>query len=457
MRRKLLLTKLSKEAKHGNEYISLSSIINYRVTYKKAPISVLSALTFKNAQNTFRDIKGIDDILECLLLQTCNRVEIYAVVSRKDGFDKDDKIGRYWQQKTKCNSKDFYRLLEKASGLTALMHLMRLSAGLESMIIGEDQILGQIERAFEEGKRYGTVGPILQQVFEQVIKTGRKIRLKTMINKGAISIGNIAVNRIEDSIGDLTTKKIIIIGAGENGALVGKALANRRSSSIFIANRTYNRAIQLAKVFGGKAVRFSELKKHLITVDAVIVTTAAPHYILTHGLISEIMGARNGKALPIIDLSNPRNVEEIVADLPNVELLNLDNLRGIAYKKLRMRKKECKKADKIIIDELSKIVNKQKLNSTELLISTLWKKVERVRSREAEKAVNLLRKLHGNNRFQNEIHDRNVEIIENLSHTLVKRLFSDPTFNLRRASIDNDFDILSIAQKLFNINVLDTE
>ncbi len=432
----------------------LERIINIRTTHKKASISALEGLSFSDQEAVLKDIRSLDHVLECLLLQTCNRVEIYALVSSEDEDSWKPEITRYWQQKIGIELSDFRPLIEISTGSNAVLHLLRLSSGLESMIVGEDQILGQIENAFEEAKKCGAISSVLQKIFERAIRTGKIIRSKTKINKGAVSIGSVAVNLLDECVHNLTGKKLMIIGAGETGTLVRKALAARKLNTTIVANRTYERAVKLANSFGGEAIHFDNLKRSLTSVDAVIVATSAPHYVLTHSLVAEVMKHRGENKLLIVDLAQPRNVEESVSHLPNVDLRNIDHLRGIADINLRRRLREAEKAEMMIEDELQQIMFILKKDKVEPIISAIYSKVEEIRQKEVGKALKMMKGINNSHGHSQEERCRRYEkIAEDLSYVLIERLLSNPITNLRRAAMDDDFEIVSIAKKLFNIKI----
>lgn len=421
----------------------MEGIVNLRFTHKKAPITVLETLTFKEPRRMLKEMRALGYVKECVLLQTCNRVEIYAVVSGPDLVKAESEIAEYWRQRTGVDKEEFYYPLEKSSDSEALFHLLRLTSGLESMIVGEDQILGQVQEAFDEAKECGTIGPILETSFEKAIKTGRRVRLRTRINKGAVSIGSAAVDLLEEALGGLKEKKIIVIGAGETGGLVGKALASREHAVIFVANRTYERGVRLARMLGGHAVRFNRVKDFLTHVDAAIVATAAPHYILTKKLVQEVLDKRRGRKLLIMDLSQPRNVEESAANLPNVELHSIDHLRGIAEANLKMRLREVEKAEAIVKNELKRLELMLKREQAEPLISALCSKAEEIRRKELRKALGMLGKLNNDQR----------KVINDLTFVLIERILYHPITNLRKAAVSGDITTMSVAQKLFNLNL----
>lgn len=421
----------------------IKNIVNLRFTHKEAPIAVLEKLTFKEPRKILKEIHALDFVKECVILQTCNRVEIYAAVSEQVSTKAESKIAEHWQQRTGFDREKFYHTLKESFNLQALSHLMRLTSGLESMIVGEDQILGQAQEAFEEAKKCGTIGPVLETTFEKAIKTGRKVRLKTRINKGAVSIGSAAVELLEETFGDLKDKKIIIIGAGETGELVAKALASRKHAVIFVANRTYERGVRLARMLAGHAVRFNKVKDLLAEVDAAIVATAAPHYVLTKKLLQKILDKREGKRLFIMDLSQPRNVEESIVSLPNVELCSIDDLRGIAEINLKIRHREIEKAEVMVKNELKHLELMLKQEQAKPLISALCNKAEEIRRKELKKTLRMLEKLN----------DDQQKVIDDLTLVLIERILYHPIRNLRKAAVNGDVNTMTVAQKLFNLNL----
>lgn len=419
-----------------------SGIVNLRFTYKNVPVIMLERLAFKEPCEMLGEMCALNHVEECVILQTCNRVEIYVATPERHLGEMVTEIAEYWRQGNKIDKEEFYQRLEKSFNTEALIHLLRLASGLESMIVGEDQILGQVQKAFEEAKMRGAIRWVLETAFEKAIKTGRKVRLETGINKSAVSIGSAAVELLEETLGGLKNKKIIIVGAGEIGSLVGKALASRKHSTVFVANRTYERGVRLAQMLGGFAVRFDKVKDLLVSADVAIVVTSAPHYVLTKSLIQEVLEKRNGKRLFILDLSQPRNVEEGVANLPNVELRNIDDLRGIAETNLEMRRREIEEAEAIIKDELKLLELTLKRERAESIISALCGKAEEVRRRELEKALKML----------GEMNDKQLRVIDDLTLVLIERILHHPILNMRKAALNGDVDMISIAQRLFNLS-----
>lgn len=370
-------------------------------------------------------------VYECVVLKTCNRVEIYVVSPKSSSvlFSFAKEMG------ASTHIIDFYGHDE------SLEHLLRLSGGLESMIVGEDQILGQIKDLYAYSKKTGTTGKILDTAFEKAIQVGKRIRNETRINKGSVSIGSAAVDLAEDIFGGLTGKSVLVIGAGEIGVLVAKALAEKDIEAIYIANRTYQKAEEIAYELGGYAVRLDDIRSHLPDADVVISGTGAPHYILTREMIEEALDGRERKLL-LIDIANPRDIEESVAELENVELCNIDNLRVISERTLKMRKEEAKKAEDIIQEEIRLLNIQYKRQKADRLISELYRQVYDVRIREREKAVNRLSAYH-------TIGEIETEVLDDLTHSIVNKILAEPTKVLRQAAELGNEEFLDVVSRVF--------
>ena len=431
----------SSKAIEGLEQVGeIEGIFNLRFTYKKATVPFLNAVTFKDRRKTQTKMRALCNLKELVILQTCNRVEIFAAINPNESCRAYDSIAECWRREVKQSSTVFYTGLENSSGLEALIHLFRLASGLESMIVGEDQILGQVQDAFNESEKLGVVGPILRRAFDSAIRTGTEARIRTGLNKGAVSIGSAAANLLEQLLGNLEDKKIIVIGAGKTGILVGKALAVRKPNVIYVANRTYQMGVRLAKMLDGQAVRFDRIRTYLADVDAVIVATAAPHAVLTEELVADTMQKRGEKKLLIIDLSHPRNVEKDVKALPNVDVRNIDDLRGIADRNLKMRLAEVKNAENIIDSELKKLELQLRCEQVEPIISAICNRAESVRQKELAKALKKI----------GEIDQDQRRVIEVMTRLMVERVLIRLIDKLRKAAIAGNYQIVSTAQELFD-------
>jgi len=394
-------------------------ILNIRVDHKTADIGRMEKSS-ETLEVVFNDIMEKYNVLEYVQIKTCNRAELYLIlgdVSIED-IEYDDFV---------VESND-----------SAIEHLLRLSSGLESMIIGEDQILGQIRDAKNMGMKDGSCGLILDTIFTKAVHVGQVVRKKTKINEGSLSIGSAAVELAENVHGNLKCKKVLVIGAGKMGTLVAKALVEKKLKAIVVANRTHDRAVELAKELGGSAIHFDKLDEAIKDADVVISATGAPHPILTYEKIKEVVPEPNLKNMVMVDIANPRDIEEEVANL-GVKLFNIDDLRGIARRSREMRESEACDAEKIIADEMRLLNRSIKHLEVEPIISSIRTSAENIRFMETQKAFKMLGELNGNEK-----------IVENLTKVVVERIFYDVIKNLREAAERDDENTIKAAETIFS-------
>lgn len=397
-------------------------ILNIRVDHHTADIAQIEIAT-RDLESVFEYSKNASDVQEYLYLKTCNRSEIYLVLEE---FPKD----------LLSDPNNF--IIEQDED--AMRHLLRLASGLESMILGEDQILGQIKDARKKSIKECSIGPVLRTIFTKAIHVGQLARNNTRINQGTISIGSAAVELAESVQGDLKCKKVLIIGAGKMGTLVAKALVLKKLKAIVVANRTYQSAVQLASELGGYAIHFEKLQEAMEDADVIISATGAPHIILTYEQVKNLAQPENLKSMVMVDLANPRDIDERVKDL-GVKLFNIDDLRVIADNSVKMRHLEVSKVESIVENELVLLLNSLKHQKIEPLISNIRINAEEVRRKEAVKAFKMLGDLNGKEK-----------IVDDLTQVVVERIFFDVIKNLRKAAEDGDKDVLDAAEKIFSIN-----
>jgi glutamyl-tRNA reductase len=418
------------------------NIVNVRITHKTAHVPLLEAVVFKNVGDAYNELCSFGGVDECLLLQTCNRVELYLVSEK--GEETAKAAVEYLFKRAQTHAAEASNAVEYSINQDALIHILRVTSGLESMVIGEDQIVNQVWDSYLEAEKANAAGPVLKKLFHRAVNVGRRVRQETGINKGAVSIGSAAVELAETLLNNFNEKTILVMGAGETGTLVAKALARRCLSPIFIANRTYDRAVRLAEELLGKAVKFDKLGEVLVEADVVICSTSAPHYLLTKELAEKfLVHRRNKNNLYIIDLSNPRNVETQIAELPNVKLFNIDDLQLIAERNKQEREKSVIDASKIIGEELMALERSIKAESVRQIISELLSQTEETRKRELIKAL----------RMMNNLDEHDKKIVDDLTSILLKQTFLPLIENLRQAAAKDDSEFLENAMKLINAKI----
>jgi glutamyl-tRNA reductase len=416
------------------------NIINVRITHKTARVPLMEAVAFKDTRSALKTIRSMENVEECALLQTCNRIELYIVSEEGEKVAKRAKD--FLAKRAGTLVEEASKAIECSLNGDTLRHILRLTSGLESMVIGEDQVLNQVWDAYLEAESAKTAGIVLKHLFMRAMSVGRRVRKETGINKGAVSIGSAAVELAESLLGKLDQKKVLVMGAGEIGTLVAKALARRCLKPIFIANRTYARAVKLAEDLSGRAIKFDKLEEALVDADVVICSTAAPHYLLTKDLVSKLMKQRQNKNdLMIIDISNPQNVEKATQEVEKVELYDIDDLQLIAEKNKQRRHKSVEKASEIIEQELILLNRDIKIQSVRDIVSLLFSRAEEIRQKELTKALKML----------GDVDEKEKKIIEDLTFILLKQTYAPIVENLRLAAKDDDKKLIEVAIKLFGM------
>ena len=392
-------------------------ILNLRVDYKTANIDAMESIA-KQMDQLFLDLQEKYSIVEYVEIATCNRKEYYI---------HNDNISTLESHENKNIIFDY--------GDSAIKHLFRMTSGLESMIVGEDQILGQVSDARQKAIKQRHCGKILDSIFTKAIHVGRVVRNKTNINKGSVSIGSAAVDLAQKHLGNLEDKSVLVIGAGKMGKLVAKALSEKNLNAIFVANRTYYVAVELASDLGGQAVLFNELANYIPTADLIISATGAPHYILNKQRLEKANG--DYENLFMIDIANPRDICQDVCEL-GVKLFNIDDLRGIADENTKLRKKEFAQAENIIDEEFILLKESFKIINVEDIIANLRVSMEDIRQRETKKAITKLSNVQGD-----------AEIIDSLTNSIVNKIFFDISKKIKRAAHENDEELIRAIEFMF--------
>jgi glutamyl-tRNA reductase len=378
-------------------------------------------------------VKSQDHIEECAVLKTCNRVEIYVVSPR------GEKVLFELAKKARVSS----RIIDFHDHDESILHLFRLASGIESMILGEDQILGQMKDLYYIAKKAGTLGWLLDTVFKKSIQVGKRVRKETRINERSISVGSAAVDLAEEIIGDLKGKSILVIGAGDTGELIAKALREKDVGSFYVTNRTFSSAQSLAERLGGIAISFEEMKSYLRIADVVISATSAPHYILLRNDVEKAMAGRHSKLL-IIDIANPRDVDEAVSKVNNVELHDIDSLRNISDDNMKQRRAEMEKVEVIVREEYELLKTKYKRKQAEELLALLYSQAEVIKEQEVRKAMNKLGSYHTLGEIEQQV-------LNDMSHSIVNKLLAEPTKSLKSSAERGDIDFLKSALELFKL------
>ncbi|HOE44861.1 MULTISPECIES: glutamyl-tRNA reductase [Methanothrix] len=411
----------------------MSEIASMLVTHRTASIDEIERAWHGDVETILKWVMSQDRVEECAVLKTCNRVEVYVVAPR------GEKVLFDLAKKARVSS----RIIDFHDHDESLLHLLRLASGLESMIIGEDQILGQMKELTQIAMKAGTTGWMLETAFKKAIQVGKRVRKETRINERSVSVGSAAVDLAEEILGDLKGKSVLVIGAGETGELISRALLSREIGSLAVTNRTLSSAVCLAESLGGEAVPFDDMPRRLHIADVVISATSAPHYILLKSDIETAMADRSNKLL-IIDIANPRDVDQAAAEVSGVQLHNIDSLKNISRENMMQRMAEAARVEEIITEELQLLRAKYKRKEAEELLARLYSQAELIKDQEVRKAMNKLSARHTLGEIEQQV-------LCDMSRSIVNKILSEPTKSLKSAAERGDLEILKSLCELFRL------
>ncbi|HUB76000.1 MAG TPA: glutamyl-tRNA reductase, partial [Solirubrobacteraceae bacterium] len=374
-------------------------------------------------------------------VSTCNRTELYHVVS--DPVEAESRVLAMLAAQAGIRPIELAPSIYSHRNCDAARHLYRVTAGLDSMIVGEAEIQGQVKRAYEAALARETAGPLTNHLFRAALETGKRIRTETAIGERAQSLPSVAVTLAREVLGDLNDREVIIIGTGETGELAARALADSGGRTVFVATRRRDRALALAKRYGGDTMSFDELPAALERADVVVAATASPHLLIEAGALREVMEARRGRAMLLIDLAVPRDVDAACAELDGVALYDIDDLQAVVKRNRRVRQAEARRADGILEQEIQAFATW--LGTLEVL-PTLAALRERAQAIAAEV-------VHDNDGKWESASPRDLERVEALAGAIVNRLLHHPTRRMKELRDDRVHARMALVRDLFDLTV----
>ncbi len=372
-----------------------------------------------------------------VILSTCNRTEFYT--ADRDGGEAEKAILAFLKTRLEISEGELLGYVYTFRDAEAAGHLFRVASGLESLVVGEYEILGQIRQALETAENAGMVNLPLRQAFYGAIRTGRRVREETGISKNALSVSSVAVDLAAGVVGDLKKCRMLVIGAGEAGRLVARVAKERGVSQIVIASRTKDRAQALAKTLCGVATDLNTIADELNTSNIVVTCAGAPHRILDFRKVEGVMRHRSEFPLVIIDIAIPRNVAPEVGNIPNVFLHNIDGLTEIANLNRQQRENEMRRAEGIVTGEVDKLVSWWHDLKVRPIVGALMGRAEEIRSSQLRKTLKKLPPLS----------DEQRESLEAMTKSIVSRVLKDPVQYLRTNGNSRDAEMI---KELFNLN-----
>jgi glutamyl-tRNA reductase len=401
----------------------VSEVLAIGVSHKTAPVAVRErlALTPGSVGRFLRDLRGVAGVQEAVAISTCNRTEVYLVAS--DPVEAETAVLGMLARKAGIRPTELAGSIYALRNCDAARHLYRVTAGLESMIVGEAEVQGQVKRAYEDAFAIDTTGPLTNHLFRAALETGKRVRSETKIGERHMSVSSVAAQLAAEQLHGLERKEVLLLGAGETSELAARALAAQGVDAIFVANRNHERAVSLAQRFGGQAMSFDELPAELERADALLCATSSPHPILGAEELGAVMDARAGRPLLIVDLAVPRDVAAEVRELPGVSLYDIDDLQAVVKRNRSVRQAEARRAEGIVEEQIQRFA--AWLGELEVRPT-----VAALRERGRAIAEQLVRENAGRWESASE---RDLERVDALAQAIVKRLLHEPTLRMKTA------------------------
>ncbi|MFZ2632605.1 MAG: glutamyl-tRNA reductase [Desulfosalsimonadaceae bacterium] len=421
-----------------------SHILLIGMNHKTAPVEMREKLAFSPeeaaaALNTFRSSPGI---VEAMIISTCNRVEVILIVKN---LSRAVDIVFSYMGETKSISPDRLKTLAYVfSGDRAVRHVFRVAASLDSMMIGEPQILGQVKDAFKASVIAKTTGVILNRLMHKAFSVAKRVRSETGIGGHAVSISYAAVELAKKIFDTLDDKTVLLVGAGEMAELaVEHLIRNAASGNLLVANRTFSAGVALAERFNGSAIRLEEIPEKLKIADIIISSTGSPNYVITRSQVQPIMRSRRNRPLFFIDIAVPRDIDPAINRLDNAYVYDIDDLQGVISENIETRQAESVKAERIVDESVIKFIEWLGHLDVVPTIIGLRKKLDTIAAAEMEKTLHSLNHLSSDDR----------QAIERMTEAMVKKILHDPALFLKNpGSHRNKSVYLDFARKLFNLD-----
>jgi glutamyl-tRNA reductase len=412
------------------------------VSHKTAPVEVRERLAFREETlpGMLADLQARDGVSEAVILSTCNRVEI--AVTTEDGTDPQLVIDSFLSEQKGMAPDRIQPHLYRHEGRDAIHHLFRVAASLDSMVVGEPQILGQLKAAYSAAKDSGACCGWLEGLLTRAFSVAKRVRSETGIGQMAVSVSFAAVELARKIFGSLNNRTVMIVGAGKMSELAARHLRRSGASHVFVTNRTYERAVELAKVFQGTPVEYSRFIDTLPEVDIVITSSGAPDYILRKDEMHRVISARRNKPMFLIDIAVPRNIEPAVNDLDNLFLYDIDDLQGVVNANLRERMKEAEHAEAIVAEEVERMMARLKVQEVTPVIVNLQEQLEQIRRTELEK----VRRKYG------PLTEKQEEAFEALTRGIINKIAHGPISELRnQAGRPEGVHVIAAIRKVFHL------
>jgi glutamyl-tRNA reductase len=413
------------------------------LSHKTAPVEIREKLTFpaNRQEDALALLCSSSAVNEAVIVSTCNRTEIYAVTATD--VDGPAAIIDFMCDYHDLDRHELVRYLYLSEGEAVVRHLFRVVASLDSMVLGEAQILGQVKEAYEASFDNGASQRIFNKLFRQSFEVGKRVRTETDIGENAVSISYAAVELAKRVFDTLEGRSILVVGAGKMSELTAKHLVSNGVREVLVANRTYERAVELAEKFEGEPIPYEELFERMAGVDVVISSTAAPGYVITKSEVAAARKGRRGNPLFLIDIALPRDIEPAVNDLPDVYLYDIDDLNGVVSSNLEERMREAERAEVIIAEEMAAFERWAESMEVVPTVAAIRAKAEQTRTEELEKAI---KRLGG-------LSEKELATVEALTASIVNKMLHGPTARLKQVAGEKDgYEYVEAARFLYGLD-----
>jgi glutamyl-tRNA reductase len=424
------------------------SIIAIGVNHRTAPVEVRERLAFSKSGvvSVLQEVKQLPCIQGCVVLSTCNRTEVYAAVTQVE--QAVNHLQQYLRQKAGLDREQASRCFQVWTNCEAITHLFRVAAGLDSMILGETEILGQVRCAYEVARQNEAGNHVINTLFQEAIRIGKRVRTVTGIDQHPVSVSYAAVELARKVFGELKGRTVLVVGAGEMGELTLKNLVAQGVSTVLVSNRSFERAEVLARTYGGEAIRYDFLFSQLNRADIVISCTGATHFVITADKLRQAVADRGERPLLLIDIAVPRDVEPSVAEIPGVKLYNIDDLQHVVLKNIEERRKAAAAAEKLIEEAVAEFLKWLGTLTVVPTIRALQKKGELIKEEELKRCFNRL----------GPVDPRTERLIRALAHSLVNKLLRTPILRLKEYALAEEGQLYSkVLENLFALEVEEKE
>ncbi len=421
----------------------MSELLAIGVSHKTAPVEVRERLALPEARVTdfLRDLRGTADVHEAVAISTCNRTEVYLVVG--DPVEAESTVLAMLARQAGIRPTGLATAIYSHRNCDAARHLYRVVSGLESMIIGEAEIQGQVKRAYETALHRETAGPLTNRMFKAALATGKRVRTETAIGERQLSLPAVAVALAREQLGELQGRRVVIVGTGETSELTARALADSGTRTVFVANRRRDRALSLARRYHGESLSFDELPDALAEADILVTATASPHLLLEVRELAAVMDQRTDRPMLLIDLAVPRDIDAACAELRGVSLYDIDDLQAVATRNRKVRQAEARKAEGIIEEEIQLFA--AWLGALEVLPT-----LAALRLRGSQIADQVVSENRG--RWESAS-PRDLERVDAVARAVVNRLLHEPTLRMKEMRDDRVHARMALVRELFGIAV----